>query len=219
MLPTPRALAIASSLFVLVTSRASAQAPTAQSASLSVGTSLPTVATPQTSRAADPFARRFAFGGYATGQAGSYFGWGVGGRARWEPYRRLGFEVYLEAVAVHTDAGSVRRDMPNGFNLYVPFQRGRARIRPYAGFCDVLSFLRPTRAGAPRANDVLIGVHLGLGGELAVRPRASVFVDVQTNLYAGHGRTAQGWTGGVDGSFAFFWNAQLNLGVQLHAGR
>ena len=47
----------------------------------------------------------------------------------------------------------------------------------------------------------------------------SAFVDVQTNVYTGHRRTSQDWTAGVEGDLGFFWNVQLNLGIQLHAGR
>jgi hypothetical protein len=167
----------------------------------------------------DAFSRPFAFGAYATGQVGSYRSAGLGGRARWEAFRRLGFEVYFEATAVVFPGDGFRHDYPNGFNLYVPFQRGRVRVRPFVGFCDVLSFVRPAQPGAPRANDVLVGVHGGVGGELAVRERLSAFVDLQANVYTGHGRTAQGWTAGVDGELRVFWNVQLNLGFQLHAGR
>jgi hypothetical protein len=165
------------------------------------------------------FEREFAFGLYATGHTGSYLAAGLGARARWEPLELLGFEAYLEATLVESALGGLRHDYPNGFNVYVPLRFGDFRVRPFAGFCDVLSFVEPAQPEAPRADDVLFGAHAGLGVEVAVHSMFSVFADLQANVYAGHDRTSQGWTGNVGEQLEPFWNVQLNLGAQLHAGR
>ena len=164
------------------------------------------------------FEREFAIAVYATGPTGSYHAGGVGGRLRWEPFDFLGVEAYLEATIVDWPGGGFRHDYPNGFNVYVPIRFDDLRLRPYLGFCDILSFVEPEQEGAPRADDVLFGVHGGLGAELAVHRMWSVFADAQANVYMGHDRTAEGWTGGVEEELTFFWNVQLNLGVQLHFG-
>lgn len=169
------------------------------------------------------FEREWALGLYGTGHAGSYFAGGIGARLRWEPFDEsipLGIEVYLEATLVDWPGGGFRHDYPNGFNLFIPIRIGEdVRLKPYAGFCDILSFVEPEQDGAPRADDVLFGLHAGFGAEFAVHTMFSLFVEAQFNGYMGHERTAEGWTGGVGEEFTFIWNTQLNLGVQFHAGR
>lgn len=168
------------------------------------------------------FDREWAIAVYATGHYGSYLAGGVGGRLRWEPFGDdvpLGMEAYLEATLVDWPGDGFRHDYPNGFNLYVPIRVDDVRFRPFFGFCDILSFVEPSQEGAPRADDVMFGAHAGVGAEFAVHSMASVFVDLQFNGYAGHDRSSSGWTGGVDEELVFFWNLQLNVGGQFHAGR
>ncbi len=167
------------------------------------------------------FEREFTLAAYATGHAGSYLAAGMGGRIRWEPFDDLplGLEAYLEATIVDWPGEGFRHDYPNGFNLYVPLRVDDVRVRPFLGFCDILSFVEPAQEGAPRADDVLFGAHVGVGAEVAVHSMASLFVDLQLNGYAGHDRTAANWTGGVEEELTFFWNLQLNVGGQFHAGR
>ncbi len=169
-------------------------------------------------RPLSPFDREWAIAGYGTGHAGSYLAGGVGGRIRWEPLDLLGFEAYLEATLVDWPGG-IRHDYPNGFNVYIPVRVGDFRVRPFLGFCDILSFIEPEEAHAPRADDILFGAHAGAGVEWGVHSHLSAFADIQANFYAGHDRSAQAWTGGVDEQLSFFWNVQLNLGVQLHLGQ
>lgn len=162
------------------------------------------------------FDRTLAVAAYATGHAGSYRAGGLGWRARWEPFKWFGLEAYLEATLVDWPS-ALRHDYPNGFNAYVPIRIGdHLRVRPFLGFCDILSFIEPAQPGAPRADDVMFGAHAGLGGEWSLGRLSSLFADLQFNGYMGHDRTAQEWTGGVDEKFAFFWNLQLNLGAQFH---
>lgn len=165
------------------------------------------------------FEREFAVALYGTGHAGSYLSAGVGGRLRWEFVDWLGVEAYLEGTVVDWEGGGVRHDYPNGFNVYVPIRAGDFRFRPFFGFCDIVSLVEPEQADAPRADDVLFGAHAGVGVELAVHSMASLFADLQFNGYAGHDRTVEGWTGGVGEDLEFFWNLQLNVGAQFHAGR
>ncbi len=159
--------------------------------------------------------RPFAMGTYAVVRGGDYQASGLGGRARWQPSPHVGVEGYLEATVVDV-AGGFRHDYPNGFNVFVPVQMGPFRARAFLGFCDVLSFVEPAQEGAPRADDVLIGAHGGLGAELAVAPGWSVFVEGQTDVYAGHDRASRGWTGDVGEDLLPFWTGQVNAGVQMH---
>ena len=164
------------------------------------------------------FDREFAAAVYATGHAGSYLAGGLGGRLRWQPFEWFGVEAYLEATLVDWPGG-LRHDYPNGFNVYVPIRAGDFQFRGFLGFCDILSFIEPQEQHAPRADDILFGAHAGVGLEWAVHSMWSLFADLQANFYGGHDRTAEGWTGGVDEELAFFWNVQLNIGVQFHLGR
>lgn len=160
------------------------------------------------------FTRPFGAGVYAAGRVGAYQATGVGGRARLQG-RALGLDLYLEATTVHWEGG-FRHDYPNGFSLFVPVRLGVAQLRPSFGLCDVVSLVEPTQPGAPRADDVLLGAHAGVGLDVAVGRSWTVFADVQTDLYAGHDRASGGWTGDVGESLRPFWTGQLNLGVQLH---
>jgi len=177
----------------------------------------PAVATaePHAAPSSSPFDRHFALASYATGHAGNYRAAGLGGRIRWEVLSWLGLEAYLEATLVDWP-GALRHDYPNGFNAFVPIRLGKFRVRPYLGFCDILSFIEPAEAGAPRADDVLFGAHAGVGAEWGASALLSFFTDLQVNGYVGHDRTAGQWTGGVDESMDLFWNVQLNIGVQMH---
>jgi hypothetical protein len=163
-----------------------------------------------------PFEKWVAIGVYATGHAGSYLAGGIGGRLRFEPFEFLGVEAYLEGTIVDWPGG-FRHDYPNGFNIYVPIRAGDFRFRPFLGFCDILSFIEPEQEHAPRADDILFGAHAGVGVELGIHAFFSLFADLQANFYAGHDRTSEGWTGGVDEELGLFWNIQLNIGVQGHA--
>lgn len=165
------------------------------------------------------FDREFGVAIYGTVHAGSYLAGGLGGRLRWELFEWLGLEAYLEATLVDWEGGGFRHDYPNGFNVYVPVRVDDFRFRGFIGFCDILSFVEPEQPDAPRADDVLFGAHAGIGAELAVHPMFSVFADLQVNVYAGHDRSAGGWTGGVQEELVPFWNVQLNVGTQFHAGR
>lgn len=167
---------------------------------------------------AQGFDRGWALGGYATGWAGSYAGVGLGGRLRFEPYEKLGIEVFGESLIVESPGG-LRHDHPVGFNLYVPFRVSeRVRLRPLFGFCAVFSFIEPDERNAPRADDVLFGLHLGGGVEYLLGRNISAFLDVQAIGYLGHSRYAQGWTGSVDNGLSTLGVVQASLGLQAHLG-
>lgn len=164
----------------------------------------------------DAFDRDFALAGYATAWEGRYAAVGLGGRARWEPFDRLGVEVFSEHLVVESP-GSARHDHPVGFNLFVPVRLGELfRLRPLFGFCAVFSFVHPDDAHAPRAHDILFGVHAGGGVEMAMTRWLSAFFDVQAVGYLGHRRYAGEWTGGVDGQLAAWGVVQGSLGLQVH---
>jgi hypothetical protein len=164
------------------------------------------------------FTHPLALATYATVRGGAYSAEGLGGRARWEPFARAGLELYLEATIVNWQGG-FRHDYPNGFSVYAPIAVGPVRFRPYLGACDVLSFVEPMQPGAPRADDVMLGAHAGLGTEVAVSRSWSLFADAQTDLYAGHDRSSGKWTGDVAEVLSPFWTGQVNVGVQLHLSR
>jgi hypothetical protein len=162
-----------------------------------------------------PFHRTFSFGSYAAVRRGSYDSGGMGTKIRWEPTKNFGLDLYLE-VAFPESEGGFRHDYPNGFSVYGAVPIGPVRIRPYLGFCDVLSFVEPTEPGAPRADDVLIGVHGGLGSEVALTRFLSLFVEGQVDVYAGHDRSSGGWTGDVAEDLIPFVTGQVNAGLQVH---
>lgn len=162
------------------------------------------------------FDRDFALAIYATGWAGAYEAGGGGLRARWEPFDRLGVEVYTEHAVV-ADADGLRHDHPIGFNLYVPFVvHERVRVRPLFGFCSVFSFLHPDQEGAERVDDVHFGVHAGAGLEVGFGRFASLFLDVQGVMYVGHDRYAGGWSVHVGDQLDLWWVVQAAAGVQVH---
>lgn len=167
---------------------------------------------PARTRATD---RPFAIGSYAAVRGGTYTASGVGGRARWQPFRRAGLDLYLEASVVDWEGG-FRHDYPNGFSVYTPLDVGPIRVRPYFGFCDVVSLVEPTQPGAPRADDVMLGAHVGVGTEYAFGKSWSVFADAQVDAYAGHDRSSGNWTGNVAEDLMPIVTGQVNVGVQLH---
>lgn len=165
------------------------------------------------------YQRPIALGTYAVAWAGSYAAVGAGARARWEMLPELGVEVFGEALVVEHPGNAVRHDHPIGFDLFVPVAiTPELRFRPLFGFCAVFSLIEPAEAHAPRADDILFGVHGGAGLELALGSWVTLFVDLQANVWIGHDRAAQGWTGGIEDTYVPFGTAQLALGVQLHLG-
>lgn len=132
------------------------------------------VAEPALRREVDqsPFERTFGLGAYATGWAGAYGGAGVGARIRVEPLSWLGVDLFGEALMVTNPAG-IRHDHPIGFNLYVPVRLGKVvRVRPLLGMCVVASLIEPLEAEAPRADDILVGAHVGAALDLALHKRS-----------------------------------------------
>lgn len=164
------------------------------------------------------YRRPIAFGSYAVGWAGSYSAVGAGARARWEMIPELGVEVFGETLFVEHQGG-IRHDHPVGFDLFIPVPiTPWLRFRPLFGFCAVFSLVEPEEPHAPRADDILFGVHGGAGLELAIGTYVSFFLDVQANVWVGHDRAAQGWTGGIEDTYVPFGTAQVALGIQLHLG-
>jgi hypothetical protein len=172
----------------------------------------------QGTKKVSPYDRSFGLGGYATGWSGVYGGAGVGGRLRIEPWRFVGVDLYGEALLVQAPSG-LRHDHPIGFHLYVPFRFGeRVRLRPLVGMCAVASFIEPAEPGAPRADDVLVGAHLGVGVDLALHSRLSFFAEAKGVAWMGHDRSVQGWTGSVSNQVQPFLVAQAQLGLMVHFG-
>ncbi len=162
------------------------------------------------------FDRNLAIGAYGTGWVGAYAGAGVGARIRWEPFERLGIDLFTEHLIVESPGG-LRHDHPIGFNVYVPFALGpNVRVRPLFGFCAVFSLVEPEQEDGPRADDVLFGIHGGAGLEWSPFRDVSLFLDVQAIAYLGHDRAAGGWTGMVDEEYSTFGVAQASLGAEFH---
>ena len=159
---------------------------------------------------------QFGVGGYATGLQGEYGAAGVGGRVHWRVLSWLGLDLFADQLVVES-AGGLRHDHPVGFDLSVPIRLSdNVQLRPIFGMCAVLSFIEPDRAEAPRADDVLFGVHGGAGLSYGFAKRWSMFADLKATAYAGHDRTAQMWTGGVDNEVSILAVVQASTGVQLH---
>jgi hypothetical protein len=163
------------------------------------------------------FDENLAVGVYGTGWLGAYAGAGVGGRIRWEPFDLLGIDLFGEALLVENPGGGFRHDYPIGFNIYIPIDLAdNVRLRPLFGFCAVFSLIEPAEEGAPRADDVLFGIHGGAGVEWSPFRHFSFFLDVQATGYLGHDRSSQGWTGEVSEDYATFGLVQASLGTQIH---
>lgn len=171
----------------------------------------------QRTHARSPFDRTFGLGAYTTGWHGAYGGAGLGGRVRVEALSWLGVDLFGEALLVESPSG-LRHDHPIGFNLYVPVRLGLVRLRPLLGMCVVFSGIEPTEPGAPRADDVLVGAHLGGGLELALHDRLSFFLEAKGVVWMGHDRSVQGWTGAVGNEVRPFVVGQANLGLTFHLG-
>ena len=200
----------------LMTTTASAQEDGADAVAIDADESV--AGSAQRTRWADrhAFERDFAIGIYGLGWAGPYLGGGGGVRLRWEPFDKLGVEVYSDHLAIE-DPDGVRHDHPIGFNLFVPFRIGeRWRIRPLFGFCTVFSFVHPDQEGVDRIDDVHFGAHLGAGVELALNKWTSLFVDVQGIAYVGHSRTAGGWSVHVGDQLDLWGVLQGQVGIQVH---
>jgi hypothetical protein len=167
------------------------------------------------------FDQPLAIGAYTLGWAGAYDAAGLGGRARWEFWqRRAGLDLFGEALMVNWPGGGSRHDIPIGFNVYAPFALGsRVRVRAMGGFCAVFSFIEPGEQGAPPSNDVLFGVHGGVGIEVALAGPFLWFLDAQAVWYTGHDRTAQDWSGSVSGSLSEAVVFQPSTGLELAFGR
>jgi hypothetical protein len=169
-------------------------------------------------REPSPYERTFGVGAYATGWEGAYGGAGVGGRIRIEPWRFVGADLFGEALLVQAPSG-LRQDHPIGFHLYLPVRFGeRVRLRPFVGLCAVASFIEPSEPFAPRADDVLVGAHVGAGVDLALHSRLSFFAEAKGVLWMGHDRSVQGWTGAVGNQVQPFAVAQAQLGLMVHFG-
>jgi len=163
----------------------------------------------------DAFDRDFGIGFYASGRAGYREAVGLGGEVRWEPFDRLGVDVFAEAFVVD-EPGYQRIDVPIGFDLYVPFRLGEHfRLRPLAGFCSVFSFQDSQREGVDATHDVQFGIHGGAGLELALGRFVSLNLDVKGIVYFGHDRYSGGWDEHVSKDLRAFGIAQANLGVMV----
>ena len=165
-----------------------------------------------------PFDRTFGLATYATGWSGAYGGAGVGGRLRVEPWRFLGVDLFSEHLLVTSPTG-LRHDHPIGFHLYTPVRLSEVvQLRPLLGMCVVFSAIEPEQRHAPRADDVLVGAHLGAGLDLSLHSRLSFFAEAKAVAWMGHDRSVQGWTGAVGNQVQPFLVAQAQLGFTVHLG-
>lgn len=162
------------------------------------------------------FDHRFAVGVYALGWEGNYAAGGLGGRVRWDAFPALGFEVFAEHLLVE-HAGSLRHDHPVGFNAFIPLRLSEHfRLKPFIGFCAVLSFVDPVQQGGERADDILFGAHAGVGLDYSFSQHWSAFLDVQGIAYAGHARYESGWSSALEGNVRVWGTLQAALGLQFH---
>ena len=164
----------------------------------------------------ETFRQPWLIGAYSMGWAGSYDALGVGGKIGWRPFAHFGIETFGEALAVK-NVGGFRHDHPIGFNLYTPIGLGsHVELRPLFGMCAVFSFIEPTRQSAPRADDILLGVHAGAALDVALSRLFSLFIEGQGTLYMGHERYSQAWSGSVDGRMKAFTLVQISAGMEFH---
>jgi len=167
------------------------------------------------------FDQPFALASYTQGWVGAYDAVGLGGRARWEFWQhKAGLDLFAEGMIVDWPGGAERHDIPIGFNVYAPIALGsHVRLRGMGGFCAVFSFIEPAQEGAPSSNDVLFGVHGGVGLEVAMVGPFVWFLDAQAVWYLGHDRTAENWSGAVSGSLSQAVVFQPTTGLELAFGR
>ncbi len=170
-----------------------------------------------TSRLPGPWEQMFALSAYAVGWEGAYGGLGIGGRLRFEVVEgSFGVEAFGEHLMVEA-SGGIRHDHPIGFNLYIPIAIGESvRLRPLLGACTVFSFIEPTSKHTKRTDDILFGVHGGLGVEVAIDHDLSFFADAQGIAYVGHDRTYGGWTANVSEDLSMTGVVQVTAGLQVH---
>jgi hypothetical protein len=165
----------------------------------------------------DPFEHHVAIAGYSVAWAGAYPAAGVGGRIRGEYPHVVGVDLFAEHLAVQWPGGGFRHDHPIGFNLEKPFQITRSmRLRPMLGMCAVFSFIEPEHPGGPRADDIMFGVHAGLGMEVALHQYWSFFMEAQGVAYLAHDRSSQNWTGSVSQGVHTAGVFQPSMGLQIH---
>jgi hypothetical protein len=207
--------------FTLLSSTAATSALAADGLTLSADLAPSAAEAPPPSPSRGPFTQPLALGAYTVAWAGAYDAAGIGGRSRWEFWQeRLGVELFAEALMVDWPAGASRHDIPIGFNLFAPLRLGsRVRARALAGMCAVFSFIEPSEPGAPPSNDVLFGVHGGLGLEVALAGPLVWFLDAQAVWYVGHDRTASDWTGSVSGALTQAVVFQPSSGLLVAFGR
>lgn len=165
---------------------------------------------------AGAFDRDFALGVYFSSWSGDYGSRGVGFRIRWEPLDELGVEVFSEVLSVDTGGRGDQTVIPAGFSLYLPIALVEGvRVRPLAGFCTLLSFAEGADGGA--SNDVLFGVHAGVGAEVALSSRWSLFADAVYQGYFGHPPEGGRWTNAKDTSeIARTDSFQATIGAAFH---
>lgn len=164
-----------------------------------------------------PFDHRWGLAGYALGWEGSYGAGGVGGRIRFEAFPRLGLELFGEALLVAVPRG-LRHDHPIGFSLYVPFRVAeRIRLRALGGMCVTPSFLHSEVPGAPRADTILLGAHLGGAADFALHERLSFFTELKSIVWWGNDRSVEGWTS-ASNDLRVSVLGQLALGFMVHFG-
>lgn len=166
----------------------------------------------------DAFDRQFALGAYAMNWSVGYLGAGFGLRARWEPTDFLGLDLFSEHLVVQDDLG-FRHDHPIGFNLYIPFEIfDDFRFRPLFGMCAVFSFTETDNAGVDRIDDILFGLHGGVGIEYSLGRFFSLYLETQVTGYLGHERygSAGGWSVHVGDSLASSLVVSNALGFQIH---
>lgn len=164
-----------------------------------------------------PWEQMVALSAYAVGWEGAYGGIGVGGRLRFEILPgTFGVETFAEHLVVESPSG-VRHDHPIGFSLYMPIALGEVvRLKPLIGACTVFSFVEPNSKHAQRTDDIIFGVHAGLGIEVAIDHDLSFFADAEGIAYVGHDRTYGGWTASVGGDLAMTGIFQATAGLQVH---
>ena len=163
-----------------------------------------------------PFDRSFGLSAYYSRWAGGYDAGGVGFRIRWEPLELLGIEVFAEVLDVTVPTGT-RINLPSGFNLYVPLELiDGFRVRALAGLCTMFTFDSAGSSGGPNSQDVQLGVHLGLGAEVALTDQLSLFLDATYQGYWGHGRDLSAWSASLEDELRRQDSVQVGLGLQFH---
>ena len=167
---------------------------------------------------ATTFEHDVSLGAYGVAFLGEMRGGGVGARGRFRLQSWLDLDLLSEHLIIDSPAG-LRHDHPIGLALGVPIALGQhLQIHPVFGMTAIFSFIEPEQEHAPRADDIIFGLHVGVSVDLALGEHWSLWVAANASGYLGHEREVQGWTGTISDEVSTYGVVHLSAGLATHFG-